>query len=159
MVDPQELKNIFFFKHLPEEILSRIAPLAQVELFGEETVLFKQGESLDNLYGLLEGMVFLNSRSASNRVLTLDEVTPGRCFGLSSLADEGYSSFTAICAEECRIITVSNRELTDLCEQDKRFGYAVMVQLVHLFKSRRDKHTRQFMQSIASHPDVVSMSS
>lgn len=154
MVDIKELEKIFFLKSLPEGMLEKIASIAVMENYAEETILFKQDQDLVELYALIEGKVFLNSKSPSNRMLTLDEVTPGRCFGVASLIDEAKSSFTAICAENCKIIKLSSEKMSSLFQEDKELGFAVMLRIVKLFKSRMDNHTRQFMRSLAAHPEI-----
>lgn len=154
MVELTELKKIFFLKDLPENMLEKIASAARMEQYDEETILFRQGEELDAVYALIEGRVFLNSKSPSNRMLTLDEVTPGRCFGVSSIIDKTRSSFAAICVENCRIIQLSSAKMSELFKEDRNLGFVVMTRIVQLFKSRMDNHTRQFMRSLATHPEI-----
>lgn len=154
MVEIGELKKVLFLKDLPEEMLTKMAGVATIETMGEEAILFRQGENLDHVYALIDGLVFLNSKSPSNKMLTLDEVTPGRCFGVAAIIAETTSTFTAICAQECRIIKLAGKEILALCDEDQALGLTIMTRMVHLFKSRMDRHTRQFIQSIATHPAV-----
>ncbi|MCG8689231.1 MAG: cyclic nucleotide-binding domain-containing protein, partial [Desulfobacterales bacterium] len=105
MVDTEILKQINFLADLADEILEKIAELAQLETFDEETVLLRQDQEQHLVYMLVSGKIFLNSRSDTGKVLTLDEICPGQTFGLSALLGDATGAFTAICAEECRVIT------------------------------------------------------
>lgn len=157
MVEKELLKNIGFLKDLPDNILEKIGAVAQLQTFDEESLLFRQNQEKALLYMLVSGKVFLNSRSSSGKSLTLDEVTPGRTFGVSALLGGYSSTFTAVCAETCRIITVSGEDMRRLFAEDFETGQAVMARVVQLFKSRMEMHTRQFLQSLAKHPDINAM--
>lgn len=154
MVEITQLQKILFLKGLPENMLEKIASIARMEIYKEETILFEQDQELVEWYALVEGKVFLNSKSSLNRMLTLDEVTPGRCFGVSSIIGKSKSSFTAICVEDCRIIILSGKKMSQLFEEDMHLGFVVMTRIVQLFKSRMDKHTRQFLNSLVQHPEI-----
>ena len=68
---------------------------------------------------------------------------------------ESLATFTAICAEECTVITLSAAEMIQLFEKDYKLGHILMQQVVELFKSKMNKHTRQFLHSLAIHPAMA----
>ncbi|MFH1156726.1 MAG: Crp/Fnr family transcriptional regulator [Pseudomonadota bacterium] len=154
MVGKDDLKKITIFTDLPEEMIEAIGSIAQIQDAEEETVLFEQEQDLSTLYMLLSGTVFLNSKSPSGKMLTLDQVVPGQSFGVSALMGRGRSSFTAICGLKSRLVTVSSDKLKGLFEKDPKLGYQVMLRVVKRFKSRTDKHTKQFLHYLATHPDI-----
>ena len=155
MVEKEYLKKIGFLKDLPDRILEKIGAISQLETFDEESLLFRQNQEKALLYMLVSGKVFLNSRSASGKSLTLDEVTPGRTFGVSTLLGGGHAStFTAICAETSTMITVSGEQMRQLFIDDFETGHAVILKVVELFRSMMEMHTRQFIQSLANHPEI-----
>ncbi len=155
MVEKEYFKKIGFLKDLPDSILEKIGAISQLETFDEESLLFRQNQEKALLYMLVSGKVFLNSRSATGKSLTLDEVTPGRTFGVSTLLGGGNAStFTAVCAETSTMITVSGEQIRKLFSEDYETGHAVMLKVVELFKSRMEMHTHQFLQSLANHPEI-----
>ncbi len=154
MVEKDILKKINFFKDLPDNLLEKVAAIAQLETFDEEVILFRQNQEQKLLYMLVSGKVFLNTRSVSGKSLTLDEVTPGRTFGVSALMGESSSTFTAICSETCSIVTISGEQLRDLFEKDFKLGHILMSKVVEIFKSRMEMHTQQFLHSLAIHPEI-----
>ncbi len=155
MIEIEALKKIHFLKELPGDILEKIGSVAQLETVDKESVLVKQDQTLDTVYMLAFGKIFLNCRASSGKALTLDELSPGQSFGVSAFIGESLSSFTAICAEKSSIITLPANQMIQLCEKDYKLGYTFMQQVVQTFKSRMDKHTRQFIHSLATHPDMV----
>jgi len=155
MVEKEILKKIIFLKDLPGPVLEKVGALAQFETFDKETILFKQNHEQTFLYMLVSGKVFLNSRSGSGKSLTLDEVLPGRTFGVSALMGESSSTFTAICVEPSDVITISGKRLRQLFEEDFEIGHIFMLKVVEIFKSRMEMHTRQFLHTLATYSEIV----
>lgn len=154
MVEKEILKKIIFLNDLPEPVLDKISTIAQLQTFEKGSILFEQDQSLDLLYMLVSGQIFLKKKSASGKLLTLDKVAAGRTVGISALMRECSSSLTAVCAEPCTIITVRGNEMHELFEKDFKIGHILMLKVVKLFKSRMEKHTRQFLLSLAMHPEI-----
>ncbi|MCF8044654.1 MAG: cyclic nucleotide-binding domain-containing protein [Desulfarculaceae bacterium] len=154
MVDTKELEMMDFFRELPEKTVEKIARAARTETFGQGRVLFRQSENLTALYMLCAGKVHLKCNSATGGIHTLDEVLPGESFGISAFLGETKSTFSAVCAEESRIMTLSSDTISELFETEPSVGYTVIYQVVKLFKSRMDKHTRQFVNSMGRHPEI-----
>ena len=154
MIQTGQLKKILFLEDLSDEILTKIGSIAQIETHEEETELFKQHQNLSSCYMLLSGKIFLNCRSPIGASLTLDEVTPGHSFGLSAIMEDVESSYSAICAEKSEVITIRNDKLLKLFAKNHELGYLIMLRVVQFFQSRMNKHTQQFLQSIASHPEI-----
>ncbi len=154
MVDKDTLKKIGFLRGLPDPVLEKISAIARLETFDEESILFRQNQELALVYMLVSGRVFLNSRSSSGHSITLDEVTPGRTFGLSALIEESSGTFSAVCAETSSIITISSEEMRSLFKSDFLAGHLIMAKVVEIFRSRMEKHTRYFIHSLTTHPEI-----
>ena len=154
MVDIQTLKKINFLKDLPGNVLEKICTVAQMETFDEETILVRQDQEQHLIYMVVSGKIFLNCRAASGKALTLDELDNGHTFGVSSLLDNTPSTYTAICAEDSKVITIASSELRQLFESDYAIGYEVMKQVVEKFKRRLGRHTDQFMETLSTHPAI-----
>ena len=154
MIKKEELKQILFLKNIDEKILEKIKPAANIQNFKANQVLFRQNQKLSSFYMVLKGKVFLNTTSSEGEILTLDEIISGYSFGASAFLDNELSSFTAICAEPTTIITFSSKKMKDLFKKEKDIGYLILLQTAQLFKSRLVKHTRQFLHSLANHPEI-----
>ncbi len=154
MLDIKLLKKINLLADIPDDVLGKVGAIAQLDTFDEESILFRQSQKQTLLYMLLSGKVFLSSRAASGQSLTLDEVFPGRTFGVSALMGESSSTFTAVCVENSEIITISGEQLHQLFEDDFRAGHILMLKVVESFKRRVEMHTNQFLKSLAAHPEI-----
>lgn len=154
MVDIETLKKINFVRDLPDGVLEKICTVAQLETFREETIVIRQDQEQNLIYMLVSGKIFLNCRAASGKALTLDELGPGRTFGVSALLDKSPSTYTAICAQDSRIITIAAFDLQKLFASDYTTGYLVMRRVVKKFKTRLELHTAQFMKALSSHPSL-----
>ncbi|MCG8633744.1 MAG: cyclic nucleotide-binding domain-containing protein [Desulfobacterales bacterium] len=158
MVGINELKKIHFLKELPDDILEKIGTVAQLETFDEEAILVRQDQAQHLIYMLVSGKVFLNCRGSAGQAHTLDELSPGQTFGVSSLLDNSPATYTAICAEECVLITLASAQMLQLFKSDYTLGYTVMQRVVEKFRTRMNLHTDQFLESLASHPAVIGQS-
>ncbi len=154
MVGIEDLKKINFMTDLQDDVLEKVIAVAQIETFNEEAILIRQGQNLNLIYMVVSGKVFLNCRAASGGSLTLDEVGSGQTFGLSSLLVNSPSTYTAICAEDSRVITVSSAQLLQVFESDYASGFLFMQEVVEKFKDRMGRYTQQFMEVLSSHPEI-----
>ncbi len=155
MVGNEAFKKVFFLQDLPDAVIDGIGSMATMETFQEGDVLFEQNQDLTMLYMVVNGKILLNSKSPTGNDLTLDEVVSGRSFGVSTLMGKTKSSFTAVAAEKSDVIVLSSDKLIEMFETDSHIGYEVMLRVVQLFKSRMDKHTKQFLHSLATHPEMA----
>lgn len=154
MVEKEILKTIFFLQDLPEPMLEKISLNTEMQTFKAKTVLFEKDQALKELYMLVSGKVNLNIRTASGENLILDKVTAGRTFGIASLMKDSSTSFSAICAEDSSIITISSERIHQLFVEDFKMGHILMIQIVKLFKARMERHTSQFLHYLAAHPEI-----
>lgn len=154
MVKKEMLKQIYFLKDLPDHILEKIGEIAQFQDCGNQEILYRQNEVQTVLYMLLKGKVLLNSRSSKGQSFTLDEVLPGRTFGIPALLNESCGTFTAVCAEPCSMITLSGKKMQQLFEDDFEIGHVLMREMVEMYKIRRELHTQQFVRSLKTHPEI-----
>ncbi len=154
MVEIADLQKINFMKDMPEEVVDKVASVAQLENFGNETILIRQGDIQRRVYMLVSGSIYISSRATTGKALTLDEIGPGQSFGLSAFLEDTPSTYTAICAEDCQIITISSSQLQHVFEADYTIGYQFMEKVVEKFKLRMVKQSDRFMSALASHPAI-----
>jgi CRP-like cAMP-binding protein len=154
MVPINQLKKIQFLADLPDDILEKIAPHARQAVFKSGTILIRQAQEQHLVYMLVAGSICLNSSSDTGQVLTLDEITPGRSFGVSALIGTFPATFTAMCTDTCDVIVLSADLMRQLFAADPTVGYAVMRRVSRLFKDRMNTHTRQFVHALSVHPAI-----
>ena len=154
MVTKSMLQKIHFLMDLPDHILQKIGEIAIIQEYDADHVIYKQDEVQNTFYMLIAGKVLLNSTSQKGLTMTLDEVRPGRIFGVPALLHDSRGAFTAVCAKPCTLITLAGPQMRKLFTDDFEIGHIVMRKLVEMYKMRRDMHTQQFLHSLKTHPEI-----
>jgi CRP/FNR family transcriptional regulator, cyclic AMP receptor protein len=154
MVSLNDLKKILLLSTLEEPLLEKLAPLAQLRIFGEKVVLFDEGKDADTFYMLLNGKVLLEKAASEKVKISLEAVKPGYCFGWSALVtDSSYTSY-AICAEPCELITIQGIDLRKMMAEDLPLGRRIMEETLRITMIRLQKRTEQFLKTLRQHPDM-----
>ncbi len=158
MVTTETLKKIDFMKDLSEPVLERIAALAKEETVPAGEILQQQGVEQEMVYMLLEGKVSLSCKNYNGEPLIFDELNPGQTCGISGLLgrEDSQSTFTAVCEKPCTFVELSADEMLEYFHSDYEVGHVLMAKVVGIYKARRKLHSRQFMESLASHPAIAS---
>jgi len=117
------------------EIRCLVAEAAQNVSFGEDEILFLQGQSSSSLYSLTTGMVKICTHSADGREQIVGLSSPCNLLvGLQSINDSRYA-YTAIAVTPVKACKINHRALLE-CVQDRgdiaiRLIQAANAQLAH----------------------------
>ena len=155
MVSLDDLKKIILMSRLEDPLLEKIAPLAQLRIFGEKAVLFEEGKDADTFYMLLNGKVLLEKAASEMVKISVEAVKPGYSFGWSALLSGGrsYTSY-AICAEPCELITIQGSDFRKIMKDDLLLGHRLMERTLQITMIRLQKRTEQFLKTLRQHPDM-----
>ncbi|MFW6414867.1 MAG: Crp/Fnr family transcriptional regulator [Thermodesulfobacteriota bacterium] len=154
MVDTQEIRNIHMLQDLSEEKLQKISELANLQIVNAETILYREGENLNNLYMLLSGKIILEVDASEDISVTLGVIKPRFTIGTSSLISKAKSYATAFCVEPSEVITIDAAKLYSMLESDLELGFLFMQRIVHIYESRLAHRTSQFLQALRNHPEL-----
>ncbi len=117
------------------EVSCLVTSSVQKVEFGNDEVLFMQGQTSSNLYSLTDGLVKICTHTPDGREQIVGLSVPGNLLlGLQSLNDERYA-YTAIAASNVTACKINHRNLL-ACVQDRgdiamRLIQAVNAQLAH----------------------------
>ena len=107
------LRQAPLFRELDEEAAVALrASLTETRLRRGE-VLFREGDSGDNLFIVTEGKVKLGKTSSDGRENLLAVLGPGQMFGELSLFDPGPRSATVTAVTDCVMQSLSHDELLE----------------------------------------------
>lgn len=157
MVSLDDLKKIWLTASLEDHLLEKIRPLAQLRLFGENAVLFEQGQEADTLYLLLTGKVLLELKASDTIRISLEAMKPGDPFGWSAFVPGSLYTSTATCSEPCELITIAGMELREVMDEDHLLGYRIMEGIVKILQRRLFTRTDQFLKTFKQLPDMVKL--
>ena len=153
-METQELRNIHMLQDLSEEKLQKISDVANLQIVNAETVLYREGEYLNNLYMLLSGKIILEVDFSEDISITLGVIKPRFTIGTSALISKAKSYATAFCVEPSEVIAIHTDELYTLLENDLELGFLFMQRIVHIYESRLANRTSQFLQALKNHPEL-----
>ncbi|HEV8663689.1 MAG TPA: cyclic nucleotide-binding domain-containing protein [Candidatus Methylomirabilis sp.] len=112
------LRQIPLFKECREADLGRLAAICEEEVHPEGRVIFREGETGDALYAVLEGTVRISKlipRVGEEAMAFLEE---GGHFGEMALLDEAPRSATAIAHTDCRLLIIRKTVFLDLLKDE-----------------------------------------
>ena len=133
---PAVLRQAHFFAGLAPAQLARVAALARVERFPENTRIYMLGDAADDFYVLANGMVRFTLGLGKRETSAGEIIRRGDVFGWAPLV-EGHARriATAYCLSACQVVAIEGGALVALMDGDPALGYALLKQLAVLLTS------------------------
>ena len=157
MIAREDLKQIVMLGHLSDEMLDKLIPITELLHFDKREVIFRQGEKSQRFYMLKEGKVILEQRITDKIAVYLSAIKPGSSFGWSAMLDGEEYTIDAVCAEQCKVLSIREDQIKALFEEDHSLGFKMSQQLLHIIKKRYDIRTEQFLKTLRHHPEISSL--
>ncbi len=131
------LKKVDMFRGLSPHQLESLAQVSEERKYRGGEAVFTEHSSGAEVYIIKKGKVCieLGLKGKSNPA-TIQRLGVGQIFGELALVDRRRRSATAICENDCEIITIDRDKLNELFERDSPLGYAVMRNLAQLLAGR-----------------------
>jgi CRP-like cAMP-binding protein len=136
------------------EHLEEIANIAQVRVFDEFDVVFREGEPAENMYLVMFGIVSLEicaPGAGCRQILTLG---PGELLGWSSLLEQRYTA-RARTPQGARLLQINVPQLLAICDRDPQFGYELMRRTALALAKRLSATRMQLLNVYGEHLPVV----
>ncbi len=151
MTAQKRLRECQVFSVLTNTELEKIASLVLEKEYEAGTTIFKGGDSAEELLVLQEGKIVLQmtlpkARTQMSRKVTIDIVTRNEAVGWSVMVEPYVYTFTAVCLQEVKALSISGIKLRWLLQDDPKIGYNVLKGLIKVVASRLDE-TRQLLIS------------
>jgi CRP-like cAMP-binding protein len=125
-----------FFAGLTKSQLERVAQLARLRTFPQDTRIYTVGDAVDDFYVLAEGMVRFTLGLGKRETSAGDIIRRGEVFGWAPLV-EGHARriATAYCLTACEVVAIDGAALNRLMEADSDLGFRLMKKLAVLLTS------------------------
>ncbi|HLV68819.1 MAG TPA: cyclic nucleotide-binding domain-containing protein [Polyangiaceae bacterium] len=130
------LATVELFSGLKPAALELIAGVTTEETHPLGTCLFRQGETGDKLYLIVEGRVRISRDLAGMGEEALAVLGPGDVFGEMALLEEAPRSADAHVHERCRLLVLAKDAFDDLLFLHKDLAYEVLWNFVKLLGAR-----------------------
>lgn len=154
MIKIEDLKRINMLAKMPDHLLKIISELAQLNIYGKDTLLFSQGENIDIFYMIVMGQVELKIPLDKDIDLIFDILQAGRSLGSSAMFSDARASYTAICQEPCEIITLDGKKLQNLFNDNKEIAYYFMAGVAGQYKRTMDRRIHTILKTLEKHPEL-----
>lgn len=133
----QILKRIPWFHELTPEALDNLTRITTLRTLKSGERLFKEGESENCLYVLLDGEIDLETHVPGYGEVHIFTAEPLDIIGWSVLTPVvRQRTDTARALSDCELVCFNNELLRQLCEEDHEFGYIIMRRIANVAASR-----------------------
>ena len=125
-----------FFSGLSRPQLERVAAIARMRSFPQDTRIYTVGDPVDDFYVLADGMLRFTLGLGKRDTSAGDIIRRGEVFGWAPLVEgQPRRIATAYCLTPCEVVALDGGALMSLMEGDASIGYALMKKLAVLLTS------------------------
>lgn len=147
----EELRKIPWFKELKEEHVRTIASFSNVHRFAAGDVLFREGDTQESVYLMIEGRVALEMFVPHRGKVRFYTADPWEVFGWSSVTPNiRQRTAGATAVVNSLVVRVNAEKLRAACEADHDLGYLVMRRLANVVASRLQITRLQLLDMFAN---------
>ena len=133
VVDVERVRGLPLFSGISEETFSAVTAGAFLQKFPAGTTLLHEGDPVDFLYVLLDGLVELDG-TWNDKETTLAVLRPVSTFIFAAVALDADSLMSARTVERSDILMLSGEALRRALQTDARFGYAATQELAGCYR-------------------------
>jgi CRP-like cAMP-binding protein len=131
------LEKVDLFRGLSPRQLEALARVSEERKYRGGEAVFTENSSGAQVYIIKKGKICIElGLKGKSNTATIQRLSVGQIFGELALVDKRNRSATAMCENDCEIITIDRDKLHELFEQDSRLGYVVMRNLAQLLAER-----------------------
>lgn len=138
MVPVDILKSTAFFEELSEEMVRRLAAVAELKAYPEGIFLDQRKRVANYFYIILEGEVSLQMESLTGKTVRLETITPGGAIGFSSLIDMASKRYIsdAKTLSPVKLLRFRADDMMLLFYQNFELGFLIMKKIAYIAKMR-----------------------
>ena len=143
MAVKQVLKECGVFSTLSDAELERVSGSILEKEYEAGTTIFQEGDNAEELLILQEGKVAVQmtlpkAQLEMSRRITVDVVTRNEVVGWSAIVEPYMYTFTAVCLQKVRALSISGTKLRWLLRDNPKIGYEILKGLIKVVAARLD---------------------
>ncbi len=143
MAAKQVLKECGVFSTLSDAELEKVSGSILEKEYEAGTIIFQEGDNAEELLILQEGKVAVQmtlpkAQLEMSRRITVDVVARNEVVGWSAIVEPYMYTFTAVCLQKVRALSISGTKLRWLLRDNPEIGYEVLKGLIKVVASRLD---------------------
>jgi CRP-like cAMP-binding protein len=140
------LRDVRSLHGVATHYLEKLADITHLNEFEEGDIIFREGETIENVYVVTSGKVALEISASGIDPQHVYTVTRGESLGWSALFDRSRSTATAVATAPTSVIRFGGEELLELCDENSDFGYAIMRQTAIALAQRLQEMRARFIE-------------
>jgi CRP/FNR family transcriptional activator FtrB len=153
-VDLERARTLPLFSDVSDETFLAITAGAFLQKFPAGTTLLSEGDPVDFLYVLLDGLVELEG-SWNDKETTVAVLRPVSTFILAAVALDAEALMSARTVERSHILMLPSEALRRAMQADPAFGYAAMTEQANCFRdlvrSLKNQKLRDGVERLANY--------
>ena len=130
------LRNVSIFRDLDSGELARVAEVCREQSFVSGEYIFREGESGNRLYLIVEGEVRISREVPGSGEEALAVLKAGSLFGEMAVFDRSERSTDAISHGGTKVITIQRSDFELLLDFNRDVAYKVLWSVVRLLSHR-----------------------
>src|SRR6476661_9500383 len=130
------LRNVSIFRDLDTGELARVAEVCKEQQFVSGAYIFREGESGNRLYLIVEGEVRISREVPGSGEEALAILKPGALFGEMAVFDRSERSTDAISNGGTKTLTIARADFDMLLDFNRELAYKVLWSCVRLLSVR-----------------------
>ena len=130
------LRNVAIFKDLDDGELARVSEVCREQTFVSGEYIFREGESGNRLYLIVEGEVRISRTIPGSGEEALAVLKKGAMFGEMAVFDRSERSTDAISNGGTRCLTISRSDFELLLDFNRDLAYKVLWACVRMLSGR-----------------------
>ena len=130
------LRKQVIFRDLEDGELARVAEVCREQAFVSGEFIFREGESGNRLYLIVEGEVRISRTIPGSGEEALAVLKPGAMFGEMSVFDRSERSTDAISNGGTRCLTIARSDFELLLDFNREIAYKVLWAVVRMLSGR-----------------------
>ena len=134
-VNPETLKGVYLLKDLTPDELAQFAVACTVAEFKAGETIIREGDTGDEMYILLEGVVEISRKLTMlasqeqdelNKTLVTLSAKERPFFGEMGLLGQKERTASVIAKNDCKLVTIRQASFERLCNENPKMGVAIL---------------------------------
>jgi CRP/FNR family cyclic AMP-dependent transcriptional regulator len=150
MATKAPLNEFNLFQNLPGEMLEQFAKICNEKTYQTGDTVFREGDRADKLHFLLSGNITLKVKLTSRpESITVSAVNQRyESFGWSGIVPPFHYTASAVCEEDCRVLTIPGEAFLNLLKSSPEAGFMVMQRITEIIASRLRNSRQALLKTI-----------
>lgn len=142
------IKQFNSLKALTKDELVRISNCKTSMLIKKGDVIFEEGETLNGVYCVKDGICKLSKLSANGKDQIVKMVVKGQLLGQRSLISEESSNLQAVALNDMEVCFIPKSEIISDLQKNNKFSFEILKEMAHDLKEADDVIVNMAQKSV-----------